>query len=165
MLQRLENAFTGFGRKTNLVMGPTIPICFTLLREKDDGEEERKKLEASQPDEEITLVKTPLSPLIFLQKNQGQVEAMVDKHADPFSEAPVNMINLAWAEKRKGKVAKETKEERLANKSTQRVIKLPEPPKTAIIKGMVLCSRCQCECELEIPAAGVLIDHELIKKK
>ncbi|KAM1453266.1 hypothetical protein ACFXTO_002899 [Malus domestica] len=30
---------------------------------------------------------------------------------------------------------------------------------------MVLCSRCQCECELEIPPAGVLIDHELIRRK
>ncbi|KAM2605171.1 hypothetical protein TB2_033998 [Malus domestica] len=30
---------------------------------------------------------------------------------------------------------------------------------------MVLCSKCQCECELEIPPAGVLIDYELIRRK
>ncbi|RXH93056.1 hypothetical protein DVH24_013632 [Malus domestica] len=57
------------------------------------------------------------------------------------------------------------KKERLADKSTKGVIKLPEHPKAAIIKGMVLCSRCQCECELEILPAGVLIDHELIRRK
>ena len=165
MLQRLENASTGFRRKIYLVLGPTIPISLPLLEEKDDGEEERKKLKASQPDEEMTLVKNPPSPLIFLQKDQGQVETMVDKHADPFSKAPVNMINLAWAEKGKGKVARETKEERPADKSTKGVIKLPEHPKAAIIKGMVLSSRCQCECELEIPPASVLIDHELIRRK
>ncbi|KAM1302055.1 hypothetical protein ACFX2H_013018 [Malus domestica] len=165
MLQRLENASVCFIRKTDLVMGPTIPISLPLLGEKDDGKEERKKFEASQLDEETTLVKNPPSLLIFLQKDQGQVEAMVDKHADPFLEAPVNMINLAWAEKGKGKVARETEEERPADKSTKGVIKLPEHPKAAIIKGMVLCSRCQCECELEIPPTGVLIDHELIRRK
>ncbi|KAM1383688.1 hypothetical protein ACFX2F_035996 [Malus domestica] len=30
---------------------------------------------------------------------------------------------------------------------------------------MVMCSKCQCECKLEIPSAGVLIDHELIRRK
>ncbi|KAM1080351.1 hypothetical protein ACFX1Q_015798 [Malus domestica] len=30
---------------------------------------------------------------------------------------------------------------------------------------MVMCSKCQCECELEIPSAGVLIDHELVRRK
>ncbi|KAM2796907.1 hypothetical protein COP1_007984 [Malus domestica] len=63
------------------------------------------------------------------------------------------------------KVARETEEERLADKSIKEVIKLPKHPKAAIIKGMVLCSRCQCKCELEIPPAGVLIDHELIRRK
>ncbi|KAM2369052.1 hypothetical protein ACFXTH_046534 [Malus domestica] len=93
----------------------------------------------------MTLANNPPSPY------QGQVETMIDKHADPFSEAPVNMINLASAEKGKGKVAKETEEARPADKSTKGVIKLPEHPKATIIKWMVLCSRCQCECELEIP--------------
>ncbi|KAM1188680.1 hypothetical protein ACFX2J_024452 [Malus domestica] len=148
MLPRLENASTGVRRKAHLVMRPTIPISLPLLGGKDDGEKERKKLEASQPDEEMTLV-----------------EAMVDKHPDPFSEALVNMINLAWAEKGKRKVTRETEEERLADKPTKGVIKLLEHPKAAIIKGMVLCSRCQCECELEMPLAGVLIDYELIMRK
>ncbi|KAM1493283.1 hypothetical protein PS1_025447 [Malus domestica] len=30
---------------------------------------------------------------------------------------------------------------------------------------MVMCSKCQCECELEIPPTGILIDHELIRRK
>ncbi|KAM1057258.1 hypothetical protein PS1_030729 [Malus domestica] len=30
---------------------------------------------------------------------------------------------------------------------------------------MVLCSKCQRECELEIPPTGVLMDHELIRRK
>ncbi|KAM1248982.1 hypothetical protein ACFX2I_031704 [Malus domestica] len=111
MLQRLENASTGFRGKADLVMGPTIPISLPLPGEKDDREEEREKLEASQPD-----------------------EAMVDKHTNPFSEAPVNMINLAWAEKGKAKVARETEKGKPADKSTKGVIKLPEHPKAAIIK-------------------------------
>ncbi|KAM2044877.1 hypothetical protein ACFX1T_009142 [Malus domestica] len=84
--------------------------------------------------------------------------------AFPFSEAPINMLNMTWAEKGKGKITRE-EEERLAEKPTERIIKLPEYPKAAIIKGLVMCSKCQCECELEIPSAGVLIDHELIRKK
>ncbi|KAM2301038.1 hypothetical protein ACFX1S_031987 [Malus domestica] len=142
MFKRLENASTGLRGKANLVMGPTIPISLPLPEEKDDGEEEREKLEASQP-----------------------YEAMVNKHTNPFSEAPINMINLAWAEKGKAKVARETEEGKPADKSTKGVIKLPEHLKAAIIKGMVLCGKCQCECELEIPLAEVLIDHELIKRK
>ncbi|KAM1084624.1 hypothetical protein ACFX19_023305 [Malus domestica] len=90
----------------------------------------------------MTLANNPPSPY------QGQVETMLNKHAYPFSEAPVNMINLAWAAKGKGNVAKETEEGRPVDKSVKRVIKLPEHLKAAIIKGMVLCSRCQCECEL-----------------
>ncbi|KAM1100264.1 hypothetical protein ACFX1Q_007487 [Malus domestica] len=143
MFQRLQNASTGFKKKTDLVMNPIIPISLSLVREKDDGEEEREKLNASQLDEEMTLA----------------------KYADPFSDAPVNMVNLAWAEKGKGKVAEETEEGRPKDKSTKGVIKLPEHPKAAIIRGMVLCNRCQCKCELKVPPAGVLSDHELIRRK
>ncbi|KAM1957961.1 hypothetical protein ACFX15_003415 [Malus domestica] len=45
------------------------------------------------------------------------------------------------------------------------MIKSPEYPKAAIIKWMVMSSKCQCECELEIPPAGILIDYELIRRK
>ncbi|KAM1345809.1 hypothetical protein ACFX2H_034945 [Malus domestica] len=92
-------------------------------------------------------------------------ELVVDKPAVPFSKAPVNMINMAWVEKGKERITREPEEERLAEKPTGWVIKLPEYPKAAIIKGMVMCSKCQCECELEIPPAGILIDHELIRRK
>ncbi|KAM2605170.1 hypothetical protein TB2_033997 [Malus domestica] len=91
MLQRLENASTSFRKKADMMMGSTSPISLPLFGGKDDGKEERKKLKASQSD----------SPSIFLQNNQGQVKAMVDKCPDPFSEALVNMINLAWVEKGK----------------------------------------------------------------
>ncbi|KAM2127805.1 hypothetical protein ACFX1R_007667 [Malus domestica] len=72
---------------------------------------------------------------------------------------------MAWAEKEKEKVTREIEEGRLADKSTKAVIRLTKHPKVAIIKGMVLCSKCQCECELEIPPAGVLMDHELIRRQ
>ncbi|KAM2897112.1 hypothetical protein COP2_006792 [Malus domestica] len=90
---------------------------------------------------------------------------VVDKPAVPFSEVPVNMINMTWAEKGKERITKEPEEKRLAEKPIGGVIKTPEYPKAAIIKGMVMCSKCQCECELEIPPAGVLIDRELIRRK
>ncbi|KAM1974781.1 hypothetical protein ACFX15_039633 [Malus domestica] len=83
----------------------------------------------------------------------------------PFTEAPVNMINMTWVEKGKERITREPEEEGLAEKPTGGVIKALGYPKAAIIKGMVMCSKCQCECELEIPPAGVLIDHELIRRK
>ncbi|KAM1773305.1 hypothetical protein ACFX12_042818 [Malus domestica] len=98
-------------------------------------------------------------------KTSPPEELVVDKHAVPFPEVPVNMINMTWAEKGKERITKEPEEKRLAEKPTRGVIKTPEYPKAAIIKGMVMCSKCQCECELEIPPAGVLIDRELIRRK
>ncbi|CAN6567998.1 unnamed protein product [Malus baccata var. baccata] len=123
MLQRLESASAGFRRKADLVVRPTIHISLPQLGEKDNRE--REKLKTNQPE-----------------------EAVADKHTDPFSEAPVNMISMAWAEKRKEKVTREIKDGRLADKSTKAVIRLTEHPKATIIKGMILCSKCQCECEL-----------------
>ncbi|KAM1712926.1 hypothetical protein ACFX12_023746 [Malus domestica] len=92
-------------------------------------------------------------------------EMVVVNPAFPFSEAPINMLNMTWAEKGKGKITREEEEERLAKRPTEGIIKPPEYPKAAIIKGLVMCSKCQCECELEIPPAGILIDHELIRRK
>ena len=48
---------------------------------------------------------------------------------------------------------------------TEGAIKLSEKPKAAIIKGVVLCSQCQCEYELEVPATGAIIDQKLIKRR
>ncbi|KAM1687331.1 hypothetical protein ACFX2K_035322 [Malus domestica] len=67
MLQRLESASAGFRREVDLVIIPIIPISLPQLKEKDDREKER------------------------LKTNQLE-EAVVDKPAYPFSEAPVNMI-------------------------------------------------------------------------
>ncbi|KAM1262896.1 hypothetical protein ACFX13_028634 [Malus domestica] len=98
------------------------------------------------------------------RRRASQPEEMVMANpALPFSEAPINMINMTWAEKGKGNITREAEEERLAKGPTEGIIKSPEYPKAAIIKGMVMCSKCQCECELEIPPAGALIDHELIR--
>ncbi|KAM2027101.1 hypothetical protein ACFX1T_019451 [Malus domestica] len=87
MLQRLENASPGFERK------PDILISLPLVRREDDGEEEREKLEASQLDEKTILANKPPNPYLV------RVETILNEHADSFLEAPVNMINLAWAGK------------------------------------------------------------------
>ncbi|KAM2527674.1 hypothetical protein TB1_024902 [Malus domestica] len=85
MLQRLKSAFAGFKRQADLVMEPTVPISLSLDGEKDDGKEKREKLKANQLDEEMIWANIPPSPY------QVQVETMLDKYADPFSEAPVNI--------------------------------------------------------------------------
>ncbi|KAB2625546.1 receptor-like protein 12 [Pyrus ussuriensis x Pyrus communis] len=83
---------------------------------------------------------------LLLEKPQANM--MIDIY--PFTKAPINMINLTWAEKRKGKVTWEVKVEmRQVDKLTEGTIKLPEKLKAAIVKGLVLCSKCQCVCELE----------------
>ncbi|KAM2252277.1 hypothetical protein ACFX1S_006809 [Malus domestica] len=98
------------------------------------------------------------------RQRTSQTDGMIVVNpAFPFSEAPINMLNMTWAEKGKWKITKE--EGKLAKRPTEEISKLPEYPKAAIIKGLVMCSKCQCECELEVPPAGVLIDPELIRRK
>ena len=41
---------------------------------------------------------------------------------------------------------------------------MPDNPKVAIVKGVVLCNKFQCECELEVLASGAIIDQELIRR-
>ena len=139
ILQRLKNACAGSRKEDDPVLRPPIPMSLPHLGEKDDREKRG------------------------LKTNQLEEAAVTDKHTDPFSEAPINMISMAWAEKGKEKVTRE-EERRLVDKPIKGVVNLPEYPKAAIFKGRVLCSKCQCECELEIPPAGVLIDHELIRR-
>ncbi|KAB2595290.1 hypothetical protein D8674_030740 [Pyrus ussuriensis x Pyrus communis] len=69
---------------------------------------------------------------LLLEKPQANI--MVD--TDHFPE--INMINLTWAEKWKGKATWEVKAE---------------------------MSKCQCECKLEVPAARAIIDQELIRRR
>ncbi|KAM1137717.1 hypothetical protein COP1_035697 [Malus domestica] len=92
-------------------------------------------------------------------------EVVIVNPVFPFSEAPVNMLNMTWAEKEKWRIIREEEEGELAKRPMEGIGKPSEYPKAAIIKGLVMCSKCQCECELEIPPAGVLIDHELIRRK
>lgn len=48
---------------------------------------------------------------------------------------------------------------------TKGSMRLPDRLLAAMVKGVVLCSKCQCECELEVPILGAIIDQELVKKK
>ncbi|KAM1664101.1 hypothetical protein ACFXTN_039674 [Malus domestica] len=137
MLQRLENTSAGFRKEDDPVLKPPIPMSLPHLGEKSDGEKRE------------------------LKTNQLEEAAVTDKHTDPFSEAPINMISMASAEKGKEKVTRE-EERRLVDKPIKEVVNLPEYPKAAIFKGRVMCSKCQYECELEIPPTRTFIDHELI---
>ncbi|KAM2279837.1 hypothetical protein FF2_039824 [Malus domestica] len=139
MLQRLENTSAGSRKEDDPVLNPPIPMFLPHLGEKSDREERG------------------------LKTNQLEEAAVTDKHTDPFSEAPINMISMAWAEKGKEKVTRE-EERRLINKPIKGAGNLSEYPKAAIFKGRVLCSKRQCECELEIPPTGAFIDHELNRR-
>ncbi|KAM2230780.1 hypothetical protein ACFXTH_014954 [Malus domestica] len=98
---------------------------------------------------------------MLLEKPQANM--MVD--TDPLLEVPINMINLTWAEKGKGQATWEVKaERRQVDSSIEGTIKLPEKPKATIVKRLVLCSKCQCECELEVTSLGVIIDQEFIRR-
>ena len=44
-------------------------------------------------------------------------------------------------------------------------IKVPDKPKATIVRGVVLCSRCHFECELEVQTIGAIIDQELVKMR
>lgn len=78
---------------------------------------------------------------------------------DPFPKAPINMINLNWVEKGKGMATWEKKgERRQAVRPSEYVKRLPDRSQATVIKTMVICSKCYCECQLEVPALGVIID-------
>ncbi|KAM1856545.1 hypothetical protein ACFX14_006770 [Malus domestica] len=139
MLQRLENSSAGSRKKDDSVLKPLFLMSLPHLGEKDDREKRGFKI------------------------NQQEEPAVKDKHTDPFSKTPINMISMAWAEKGKKKVTRE-EERRLVDKSIKGVVNVPKYPRVAIIKGRVLCNKCQCECELEIPPTGALMDHELIRR-
>lgn len=38
-------------------------------------------------------------------------------------------------------------------------------PKATVMAGVVLCSRCKCECDLEIGSNGQKLDEQLLKKE
>ncbi|BFG30042.1 hypothetical protein CerSpe_163160 [Prunus speciosa] len=60
---------------------------------------------------------------------------------DPFPQAQVNMVNLNWPERREN--ASSSRSRRITKEDAQR-------PKATISAGIVLCSKCKCESELEV---------------
>ncbi|CAL9004882.1 unnamed protein product [Prunus brigantina] len=76
---------------------------------------------------------------------------------EPF---PAHMIGINWPERRnKRKIVVDVGEEG-ARKVT---IAAHEKLKATITAGIVMCSRCKRECELEIPAIGTKIDEQLVQ--
>ncbi|CAL2266095.1 unnamed protein product [Prunus armeniaca] len=65
---------------------------------------------------------------------------------DPFPQPQVNMVNLNWPERKKDRPAMQagSSRSRIVSKETM------ERPKATISAGIVLCSRCNCEAELEV---------------
>ncbi|CAL2260310.1 unnamed protein product [Prunus armeniaca] len=65
---------------------------------------------------------------------------------DPFPQPQVNMVNLNWPERKKDRPAMQAgpSRSRIVSKETM------ERPKATISAGIVLCSRCNCEAELEV---------------
>lgn len=84
---------------------------------------------------------------------------MID--TNPFPKPHINMVNLNWSEKEKRKLTVE-----IGPSQNKRVIKEALiRPKAPIIYGVVLCSKCRCECELEIAIKGQVLDEHLSRKK
>ncbi|KAM1365125.1 hypothetical protein ACFX2F_043588 [Malus domestica] len=99
---------------------------------------------------------------LLLEKPQANM--MID--TDPFPEASINMINLNWVEKGKGKTTWEEKgERRQVVRPSEGVRRLPNRSQKAVINGVVLCNKCQCECELAVPALGAIIDRKLVRRR
>ncbi|KAM2421462.1 hypothetical protein ACFXTH_027787 [Malus domestica] len=93
-----------------------------------------------------------------------KVNMIVDTY--PFPEAPINMIKLNWVERGKGRaIMDEIGERRQAGRPREGVRRLPDRPQATVVKGVALCSKCQCECELEVPTLGAIIDRELFRRR
>ncbi|CAL2276891.1 unnamed protein product [Prunus armeniaca] len=65
---------------------------------------------------------------------------------DPFPPPQVNMVNLNWPEQKRNRTATE------ASYSRGRIVskETTERPKATISAGVVLCSKCKSEAELEV---------------
>ncbi|CAL9000270.1 unnamed protein product [Prunus brigantina] len=65
---------------------------------------------------------------------------------NPFPQPQVNMVNLNWPEQKRTRSTTETSSsrDRMVSRETN------ERPKATISAGMVLCSKCKCEAELEV---------------
>ncbi|CAL9004103.1 unnamed protein product [Prunus brigantina] len=65
---------------------------------------------------------------------------------DLFPPPQVNMVNLNWLEQKRGRPATEASSSRSKIVSKETI----ERPKATISTGIVLCSKCKCEAELEV---------------
>ncbi|CAL8085766.1 unnamed protein product [Prunus armeniaca] len=65
---------------------------------------------------------------------------------DPFPQPQVNMVNLNWLEQKRDKLATEASSSRGRRVTTE----TSQRPKVTISAGVVLCSKCKCESELEV---------------
>ncbi|CAL9012722.1 unnamed protein product [Prunus brigantina] len=65
---------------------------------------------------------------------------------NPFPQPQVNMVNLNWPEQKRTRPTTETSSNRgrMVSRETN------ERPKATISAGMVICSKCKCEAELEV---------------
>ncbi|CAL2255415.1 unnamed protein product [Prunus armeniaca] len=65
---------------------------------------------------------------------------------DPFLQPQVNMVNLNWQEQKRNKPAAKA-----SSSKGRKVTREPsQRPKATISAGVVLCSKCKCESELEV---------------
>ncbi|CAL2257136.1 unnamed protein product [Prunus armeniaca] len=65
---------------------------------------------------------------------------------DPCPQPQVNMVNLNWPEQKRSRLATEASSNRGKIASRETI----ERPKATISAGVVLCSKCRCEVELEV---------------
>ncbi|CAL2238065.1 unnamed protein product [Prunus armeniaca] len=65
---------------------------------------------------------------------------------DPFPQPQVNMVNLNWPEQKRSRPTTEASSSRGRMVSRETI----ERPKATISTGIVLCSKCKCEAELEV---------------
>ncbi|CAL8088664.1 unnamed protein product [Prunus armeniaca] len=65
---------------------------------------------------------------------------------DPFPQPQVNMVNLNWPEQKRSRPTTKASSSRGRMVSRETI----ERPKTTISAGVVLCSKCKCEAELEV---------------
>lgn len=71
------------------------------------------------------------------------------------------MIGVNWPNQNKRDSTVDIREEG----KRKVTVTTPDMSKATTIAGIVLCSRCKCECELEIPAGEKKIDEQLIQQE
>ncbi|CAL2246651.1 unnamed protein product [Prunus armeniaca] len=65
---------------------------------------------------------------------------------DPFPQPQVNMVNLNWPEQKRSRPTTEAS----SSRGRRNIRETSQRPKATISVGVVLCSKCKCEAELEV---------------